>query len=112
MTRAQALALTAKLVAAYPHPRVEQLTIDVYAEQIEKLAIFDAGLEAVNRLVASERMLPRIADVYEMYHSIRDRHLPPGLPEPPVSEEQRAENLRQAKALLERLAKSNVMEMH
>jgi hypothetical protein len=103
MTESEASALTAKLVAAFPHPRVEPLTVQVYAEAIGRLKHYDAALEVVNDLIATARMLPRVADVVEGYDRIRDRFGPKALREPPMSAEQVAYNKARAHEMLERL---------
>lgn len=109
MTEPQAKALVAKLLAAYPHPRIEPLTAKVYIEAVQKLKSYEAMLEAVDRLIASERMLPRVADIYEMYHSLRDKYAPPALPMPDLTEEEIAENLKRVRELMERYAPVKAM---
>lgn len=105
MTEPQAKALVAKLLAAFPHPRVEPLTAKVYIEQIARLGRYEAGLDAVNTLIRDARMLPRVSEIVDEYMRVRDRYAPPALPEPAMSVEQMEENKRQARLMVARLAK-------
>ena len=110
MTEAHAQALTAKLLAAFPRPEIDKLTVNVYSEQIATLAIYECALDAINDLISSEMYRPPVALVIDTYRRLADRYAPQQLREPPMSEEQRQENLRQSRALLARLSGSLDMQ--
>jgi len=110
MTESECEAILAKLFAAYSRPPVEPLTVEVYREQIEPLG-YEQSLEAINLLIRGPNPFrPTVGEILEVYRSLRDKYAQPALKEPPMSEEQRQENLRQAKLMVARLAKSNEMQ--
>ena len=110
MSEAEAEMLTAKLFAIWPTPKPDMLTMEVYREYLLKLPLVACALEAIDTLALTETFRPPIALIVEDYNRLKPKYQPAALPEPPMSEEQKAENLRQAKALVERLAKSNQMD--
>lgn len=107
MTEAEATALCSKLLAAWPHTRgVNELTIDVYVEHLAPLR-FDCASESVNDLICEERYFPSVSVVLDTYrrNAQRSDFQAPALPEPDVSEEQKAENIRQAREMVARLTR-------
>ena len=110
MTEAEAEMLTAKVFAIWPTPKPDTLTMEVYREYLLKMPLVACALEAVDNLATSETYRPPIALIVEDYNRLKPKYQPPALKEPPMTEEQRQENYRQAKALVERLSKSNEME--
>lgn len=111
MTQAEARALTAKLFAAYPN-KTTDLTAAVYVEKLEPLN-YPVAVRAVDELICSEKWMPTVASVLEVYWRIEEaarerRAVARGLAEPPLTEEQKQENARQARALLERLGGSGI----
>jgi hypothetical protein len=74
MTSAEAKALTAKLLAAFPTPKVESLTAQVYLERIETFPSYERALDAVNELIGSETFRPPVALVVDAYNRHNERH--------------------------------------
>lgn len=109
MTRAECEATVAKLFTAFPHPPVEPITVEVYAEFLEPLR-YEQCLEAVNILVRYEHYRPAVATILETYRSLNSKYAPKTLHEPPISEEQMRENRRRAAEYLSKLAESNRMD--
>jgi hypothetical protein len=109
MTDAEAKMLAAKLFAAFPNPKPDNLTTEVYVENLIKLPIAACALEAIDDLIRTETFRPPVALIVEDYHRLKPKYLPPALSEPPMSEEQIAENLRQSKLMVERLSHSMQM---
>lgn len=104
MKESEAAGLVARLLAAFPHPRVEPLTAEVYAEAIGELRSYDAALDAVNACIKDCRMLPRVAEVLDHYDRVKDRYAPKALPMPEMTEEERLENLERLRELTARYA--------
>jgi hypothetical protein len=108
VTPEQATALVELLVAAFPHPRVPELTVALYRDQLTALADADAARTAVHALIAHEEYFPPIALVLREYHpaarrNAEERARGHELEEPELDEETRVENVRRARELLDRL---------
>lgn len=106
MTQDEATQLAAKLFAAYDKPR-DPLTLAVY---VERLQDWDAaiGLRAVDELIVSEKWLPTVAAFIEVAQrltndAVRLRAQRHELTEPPLTPEQREENLRRMRELVRSL---------
>jgi hypothetical protein len=109
MTSPEAEAILSMFFANFSHPPIEPVTIAVYAKHIEPLG-YEQCLEAVDMLVRSpQHFRPTVGEILEVYRSLHDKYAPPALREPPMTEEQRRENLRQAQALVNRLAAARTM---
>ena len=99
MTSPQAKALVAKLIAAFPAPKPDPLTYEVYRERLESLPSYERGLEAVNDVIGTETFRPPVALVIDAYWRLNERHqesimqIEPPQPTP----EERAANLAMAK---------------
>lgn len=101
MTQDEATQIAAKLFAAYAN-EPEQLTFAVYVEAFMG-ADHAIGTRAVDELIASEKWLPKVAEFNEVCFrltqaAIRAREAR-ALPEPPMSDEQRAKNLARLEQL-------------
>lgn len=105
MTQDDATKLTAKLFAAWDKPR-EQLTFAVY---VERLLPFDhdCALRAVDELICSETWLPPVVLVLQVCQRITNTAVRarPALKEAPLSEDERAENLRRLREMQERIGR-------
>jgi hypothetical protein len=108
MNPAEAEALVELLTAAFPIPRVPDLTVALYREQLARLPDVDAARAAVEALIANEERFPPIALVLREYHpaarrNIEERSRGRELEEPELDEDARRENARRARELHERL---------
>jgi hypothetical protein len=108
VTPDEATALVELLVAAFPHPRVPELTVALYRDQLTRLADADAARTAVHVLIANEEYLPPIALVLREYRPAAQRNAEERargheLEEPELDEDARRENVRRARELLARL---------
>ena len=74
MTLAEADALVALLTAAFPHPRVPELTAQMYREQLTRLADVDAARAAVEALIENEHYFPPVAAVLREYRPAARRN--------------------------------------
>jgi enoyl-CoA hydratase/carnithine racemase len=106
MRESDAAMLVAKLQAAFPHPRVPPETVELYVEELAKLADLEAARGAVADLVHSERFWPSLAALHEAYlttsRRIREREAAErGLAEPSAEPDPRTRE--QAWAALEQL---------
>jgi hypothetical protein len=99
MTRSEAEALTAKLLAAFPTPKVESLTAQVYLERMELFPSYERALQAVNDLIGSEAFRPPVSLVVEAYNNRDEIHRKQilELDEVPPTPEERAANLKMAR---------------
>lgn len=102
MKRSEAAAEIQRLFAAFPR-EVQDATLAVYIEALAKLRSPGALREAVTALIETERWLPTIAAVREEYQRHVDKHMPRALPEPDLTPEQKRENARRARELVETL---------
>jgi hypothetical protein len=99
VTGSQAEALTAKLMAAFPSPIVDPLTVDVYRERIESFPSYERALDALNELIGTETFRPPVALLVDAYWRHNERHqerimqIEPPEPTP----EERELNLRMAR---------------
>lgn len=109
MKAAEAQALSAKLAAAFPRDWafVGEATNAVYVEHIATLPRYQAALDAVNALIASEPRLPPISLVREEYRRHHSAYDPPALEEPVLSEEERKANLERLRDYSARIGKSD-----
>jgi hypothetical protein len=107
MTHEQAEALVAVLLAAFPHPRVPDLTVELYCQRIAQLRDVDAATEAVNAIADGEDRWPTLKLVLREYDTrakrnrdrlAYERGLLEGPPEP--------DGLARAQALLDRVNRS------
>jgi hypothetical protein len=77
MNRSDATIIVAKLVAAFPHPRVPPETVALYVEELSELPHVGAARAAVDDLLHSERFWPPLAAIFDGYYDslkrIRDR---------------------------------------
>ncbi len=105
MTDAEAKALYAKLVLAFPAARREEGTEKVYVEALVPWTNSDRGLMAVTDVIHAHRdarTLPTIAVLNDAYSDLRDKfQVPvPQLEEPELTEKEREENVRRIEELM------------
>jgi hypothetical protein len=75
MTPAEADALVQLLTAAFPHPRVPDLTVALYREQFaRRMKDVDAARTAVEALIENEEYFPPIAAVLREYRPAARRN--------------------------------------
>lgn len=100
MTRQQAARLVAAISAAHPRTKVPDETVAVYAKLLEDIP-YPVGEEAVTTVLREVAFWPSVAEIRDecrrIQQRIRDQR--PGLPQPDVSPQQRAENLERIKEL-------------
>ncbi len=101
MRTADAEFIVAKLFAAFPGA-TQEMTAAVYVEAVTRLHDPDIALRAVNDLIDNEVRLPPVGLVREHYD--RNRVPQPALPEPDLTPEQIAENVRRRNIIVEMLA--------
>lgn len=105
MTESDCATLVGKLFAAFPQAKGTDATLVVYIEALKPLPRVGALRDAIDSLIRTERFIPSIAALREEYRRFADRHAPPGLPEPEISDEQRRENLRKIRELAEQVGR-------
>jgi hypothetical protein len=108
MTRPEAEALVELLTAAFPHPRVPDLTVALYRDELERLPDVEAARAAVQALIANEERFPVLAVLLREYRPAARRNAEQrarshGLEEP---EPDWAENARRAQQLRDRLGRA------
>jgi hypothetical protein len=106
LNRSAAEVAVAKLMAAYPREWFDEATVAVYVDAVEKLRSPEAIADAVNALIRSEPKLPSIALLCEEYRRNADRYAPKALPEPELTDEDRAENVRRIRELATSIGRS------
>lgn len=94
MNLGDAKVLTAKMAAAWPRDWLGAASYEVYATFIAELPDADVASDAVDVLIREARRLPSVAEVREVYRRAATWHEQPALEEPPLSEEERQDNLR------------------
>lgn len=67
MTRGEALAMLAALVAGFPHDALEEPTTALYLNELESFTDVRAMQLAVRGLIRSEHKLPVLATIIEAY---------------------------------------------
>lgn len=102
MTEAEATAVVAKMLAAFPSAKREQSTIAVYVEKLQRCNNSTGALEAMDRLIDGHRdarALPTVAAFFEEYRGSpqyhdphHDRHFVAELELPAMSDTSIAEN--------------------
>lgn len=104
MNQSECIDEVSRLIAAFPSTKATDSTASVYVEALVGLQYPKALHEAVDALIAGERWLPTVSLVRETYRAVVERHRPRALPEAPISEEQRVENVARFKAMTAHLA--------
>lgn len=108
MKQSQAATLVGMLQAAYPRAWTGEATTVLYMEFIGLLHNAEAARLAVRGLIEERHVLPTIADIRREYMAVMSRpeFRPKELPEPELTSEQRQENVRRMRALLDRVHNS------
>jgi hypothetical protein len=106
MEPSEAQALVELLKAAFPYPRIPDLTVALYREQLARLPDADAARTAVESLIANEERLPPVAVILREYRPAAQRNADErararGLPEPPPD----PENAQRASEMVDRLTR-------
>jgi hypothetical protein len=101
----EAQTLVAALVGAYPRERIDAANVEMYRMMIERLGSEGAARDAIFALIETEPRFPSIAQIREEYRRYVDRYAAPALPEPDISEVERALNLKRIRALQERITR-------
>lgn len=116
MNQAQALQVTKYLSEAYPRDEWSQERYMLWADAIADLD-WGATYEAAKRWVKSEKWPPTVAELRERSEIAMDdirrqsmHLLPPPESEPQLTPEQRAENIKRARELVEKLAQAKSLE--
>lgn len=103
MTQAEAATLVAKLFAAFAfHQDRDELTAAVYVQHFATMQDAAIALEAVDACIRTERYMPAVATVIEVYSDIARRRSPrlSELEPPGPTEEDREMHLAQARQFL------------
>jgi hypothetical protein len=98
-------AIVARLLAAFPS-RYEQATFLTYSDFVTELDDERRAAEAVDHLIRNSERLPSIAAIRDGYHRLREKYAPPELGPPDLTPEERERNIREARAIVERLSRS------
>lgn len=106
MTNAEAVAIVAEL-SAYYRERIPSETLLLWAAEIERLPHYSAAQDAVRSLAREHDRMPPLSLLLDEYRRFHEHHQPLALDEPELTAEERAENVRKAKALTE-LVKGNI----
>jgi hypothetical protein len=74
MRHEQAEALVAVLLAAFPYPRVPDLTVELYCQRLAQLHDVDAATEAVNAIADGEERWPTLKLILREYDTRAKRN--------------------------------------
>jgi hypothetical protein len=66
MKKGEAMTIVARLMAAFPTPLIDHMTVDIYVEYLRDLD-YDRCLEVVNGLIRTQTWRPSVALILEAY---------------------------------------------
>lgn len=103
MTKGEAQGLVAMLSAMYPRDWLGEMTFEMYAEFFTELDSYEAAHEAVRSAIKTADRLPSFARIRETYFVKLHYMKPAEIEQAPLTEQEREEGLRMARALADRL---------
>lgn len=98
----EAALLADRLFAAFPDRRPSEevaATKSIYVEHLQRFHDYDAARAVVRAFEEGGAYMPRISELRDAYTRYRQQHPQAALPEPPLTLQEREENIRRARAL-------------